>query len=164
MLEITFSKNGEQYVSNPIFASGVSVVSYQIGYKKAGARLLVETSFSPTDGWKLVVDQVAPAMDDMCVGTQLVPKGAYVRFRTNTIPDKVLVNIGSDGNSGSAESSEIVETLPSSGEEGRMYHVKNNKGIENNEYDEYVFLNGKYEKIGEEHELADDNDIDKLFG
>lgn len=172
MLEISFTQQGQQYISNPIFASGNSVIAYQIGYEKAGARLLLDKSFSPTDGWRLFLDQVAPAMDFMCVGSQPVPKSMYIRFRSDSEPIKVLVDLNVSGDDGSAEEpsknpteSEIVDTLPETGKEGGFYFVKNNSENENNQYDEYMFVNGKYEKIGEpEHELADENDINQLFG
>lgn len=41
----------------------------------------------------------------------------------------------------------VVEELPSSGEKSTIYLVSNSKA-ENDTYDEYIFVNGKFEKIG----------------
>ncbi|HGD1861094.1 MULTISPECIES: hypothetical protein [Bacillota] len=41
----------------------------------------------------------------------------------------------------------VVEELPSSGEKSTIYLVSNSKA-ENDAYDEYIFVNGKFEKIG----------------
>lgn len=41
----------------------------------------------------------------------------------------------------------VVEELPSSGEKSIIYLVSNSKA-ENDAYDEYIFVNGKFEKIG----------------
>ncbi|MCK1237919.1 hypothetical protein MX111_00290 [Streptococcus uberis] len=41
----------------------------------------------------------------------------------------------------------VVEELPSSGEKSTIYLVSNSK-VENDAYDEYIFVNGKFEKIG----------------
>lgn len=41
----------------------------------------------------------------------------------------------------------VVEELPSSGEKSTIYLVSNSK-TENDAYDEYIFVNGKFEKIG----------------
>ena len=41
----------------------------------------------------------------------------------------------------------VVEELPTSGEQAIIYLVSNNKG-DNDAYDEYIFVNGKFEKIG----------------
>ncbi|WP_231907646.1 hypothetical protein [Streptococcus pyogenes] len=37
--------------------------------------------------------------------------------------------------------------MPSSGEKSTIYLVSNSK-VENDAYDEYIFVNGKFEKIG----------------
>ena len=41
----------------------------------------------------------------------------------------------------------IVTTLPSTGEPGVIY-LKSNGGSTSNIYDEYIYVNGKFEKIG----------------
>lgn len=41
----------------------------------------------------------------------------------------------------------VVEELPASGEKATIYLVSNAKG-DNDSYDEYIFVNGKFEKIG----------------
>lgn len=41
----------------------------------------------------------------------------------------------------------VVEELPSSGEKSTIYLVSKSKA-ENDDYDEYIFVNGKFEKIG----------------
>lgn len=41
----------------------------------------------------------------------------------------------------------VVEELPSNGEKSTIYLVSNSKA-ENDAYDEYIFVNGKFEKIG----------------
>lgn len=41
----------------------------------------------------------------------------------------------------------VVEELPSSGEKSTIYLVSNSKA-KNDAYDEYIFVNGKFEKIG----------------
>ena len=42
----------------------------------------------------------------------------------------------------------VVSSLPSSGEDGVMYLVLNEEGIERDVYNEYIWVNGSFEKIG----------------
>lgn len=42
----------------------------------------------------------------------------------------------------------VVASLPSSGEDGVMYLVLNEEGIERDVYNEYIWVNGGFEKIG----------------
>lgn len=182
MVETTFTKSGEQYISNPIFGNGNSLVKYQVGYKKAGARFLLEQSYSPTDGFQLFVDKVAPAMPDYIVGTQLLPSAMYVRFRSDVNPDDVFVDVESvGGQTGSSilppDITEkiakidsklekvIVEELPnvSEAQENTIYAVKNNGSEDGNVYDEYIIENGAWERLGSEHDLVGDGDIEALF-
>lgn len=41
----------------------------------------------------------------------------------------------------------VVEELPTSGDKATIYLISNDKG-NNDSYDEYIFVNGKFEKIG----------------
>lgn len=43
---------------------------------------------------------------------------------------------------------EIVETLPTTGQKGTIYFLKFDENDETNKYQEYLFINGKWEKIG----------------
>ncbi len=42
----------------------------------------------------------------------------------------------------------IVEELPPTGEDGVMYLVLSEEGVEQDIYNEYIYVNGKFEKIG----------------
>ena len=42
----------------------------------------------------------------------------------------------------------IVQTLPAAGNQGTFYFVPNSQGSGNNVYDEYVYINNSWEKIG----------------
>lgn len=42
---------------------------------------------------------------------------------------------------------QVTSSLPEEGEVGTIYFVSNNKGA-NDVYDEYIFYNGQFEKIG----------------
>lgn len=179
MVEITFTKSGEQFISNPIFGNGNSLVKYQIGYKEAGARLLIEQSYSPTDGFQLFVDKVAPAMPDYIVGTQLLPSAMYLRFRSNVNPDDIFVDVESVGGQTGTPilptdiiekidtklEKIIVEELPSVTEakENTIYAVKNSGSEDGNAYDEFIVENGSWERLGSEHELVGNEDIEALF-
>lgn len=182
MVEITFTKSGEQYISNPIFGNGSSLVKYQVGYKKAGARLLLEQSFSPTDGFQLFLDKVAPAMPDYIVGTQFLPSAMYLRFRTDVNPDDVIIDVENVGGTSGAPilpedvtekinqietklEKVIVEELPviTEAKANTIYAVKNNGSEDGNLYDEYVLENGNWERLGSEHALASEDDIMSLF-
>ena len=65
----------------------------------------------------------------------------YVRKVELTNEVKTII-----GNKGALEFS-VVSTLPESGEKATIYLLSNDKG-ENDAYDEYIYVNGKFEKIG----------------
>ena len=43
---------------------------------------------------------------------------------------------------------EVVQSLPATGDNGTFYFVASNSGTTNNIYDEYVYVNSSWEKIG----------------
>lgn len=180
MNDITFSKEGELYVSNPIFGNGNSVVKYQVGFKVAGARFLVEQSYSPTFGWELFIDKVTPQIPNYVVGAQNIPNGMYVRFRSTAEPCDVKVDVVAEGGGGgnpqeitnkideidkSKYGLKVVEELPpiSDAKENVIYSVKNSGLEDGNVRDEYVLIDGKFERLGSETFSVDDNEIDALF-
>lgn len=73
--------------------------------------------------------------------TDLTDGADYIKKAELTEEVKSLI-----GNTKALEFS-VVEELPSSGEKSTIYLVSNSKA-ENDAYDEYIFVNGKFEKIG----------------
>ena len=57
---------------------------------------------------------------------------------------------GDKGDTGtSLISVQVVENLPASGDTGTLYFVPNNSGQSQNAYDEYIYCNNAWEKLGE---------------
>lgn len=100
----------------------------------------------------------------------------YIRFRTTAEPIEIKVEVVSDGvASNVTEQVEIinktkleplyVDELPPIGEakENIIYSVKNSGKEDGNVRDEFIFSNGKYERLGSETLSVEDSEIDALF-
>lgn len=60
-------------------------------------------------------------------------------------------------------STSIVTELPSTGEANTVYLIPDKHAGDNDRYDEYLWANGSWEKIGNTDTLADADTIDELF-
>ena len=69
--------------------------------------------------------------------------------------------------SGSGTSYTVVSSLPQTGEAGTIYYIPNNQDEDNNFYDEYTYINGRWEKIGTVNNLdltpISNDSIDSYF-
>jgi len=65
-----------------------------------------------------------------------------------TTSSEVSSMISSAVSSITSFSTEIVSTLPTSGQTGRFYFVPNSSSVEQNIYDEYIYVDNKWEKLG----------------
>lgn len=68
--------------------------------------------------------------------------------REETFLKVILDNAGSGGGGGTSFKILIVETLPIIGEEGALYLIRKTSGATDDLYDEYVWINNKYELLG----------------
>lgn len=78
------------------------------------------------------------------------------RYYTETEIDAKVNNINSQINSLIGFTATIVNSLPSTGEVGVMYLTLNtSSSVEGNVYDEYIWVNNKFEKIGSTETTVD---------
>lgn len=80
-------------------------------------------------------------------GTTYNFKDAWARTNLQTASQVQTAITTALGNISEFEIS-VVQTLPTAGESGTFYFVSNTQGSENNIYDEYVYVNNSWEKIG----------------
>lgn len=79
--------------------------------------------------------------DKSSVPTSLSQLTNDTKFKTETEIQEMI-------SKSSSFKKEVVDSLPSSGEENVFYLVKDTKGKDNNNYLEYLWINGKWELIG----------------
>ena len=78
------------------------------------------------------------------------------RYYTETEIDVKVNNINSQINSLIGFTATIVNSLPSTGEVGVMYlKLNTSASVEGNSYDEYIWVNNKFEKIGSTETTVD---------
>jgi hypothetical protein len=78
------------------------------------------------------------------------------RYYTETEIDAKVTNINSQINSLIGFTATIVNSLPSTGEVGVMYlKLNTSASVEGNIYDEYIWVNNKFEKIGSTETTVD---------
>lgn len=78
------------------------------------------------------------------------------RYYTETEIDAKVNNINSQINSLIGFTATIVNSLPSTGEVGVMYlKLNTSSSVESNIYDEYIWVNNKFEKIGSTETTVD---------
>lgn len=78
------------------------------------------------------------------------------RYYTETEIDAKVNNINSQINSLIGFTATIVNSLPSTGEVGVMYlKLNTSASVEGNSYDEYIWVNNKFEKIGSTETTVD---------
>lgn len=78
------------------------------------------------------------------------------RYYTETEIDAKVNNINSQINSLIGFTATIVNSLPSTGEVGVMYlKLNTSSSVEGNVYDEYIWVNNKFEKIGSTETTVD---------
>ena len=78
------------------------------------------------------------------------------RYYTETEIDEKVNNINSQINSLIGFTATIVNSLPSTGEVGVMYlKLNTSASVEGNIYDEYIWVNNKFEKIGSTETTVD---------
>lgn len=74
---------------------------------------------------------------------------------------------GQSSPSGGGTSYIVVNSLPNIGEAGTIYYIPNNQDEDNNFYDEYTYVNGRWEKIGTVNNLdlipISNDSIDSYF-
>ena len=70
----------------------------------------------------------------------------------------------SSGGGNVSFSNKIVNSLPAAGEIGVIYFVPNNNNEESNLYDEYIYINNKWEKLGVVEENLIPISVDSIDG
>ena len=85
-----------------------------------------------------VGDQVGtPAVTVVKTGTDLNPTFTFNFTNLKGEPGDNLITV------------QVVESLPVTGTQGILYFVANNSGESQNAYDEYIYNNGNWEKLGQ---------------
>lgn len=86
-------------------------------------------------------EELSGKADISSIPTSLSQLTNDTNFKTETEIQEMIVKY-------SSLKKEVVDALPSTGEENVFYLVKDNKGKDGNSYLEYLWINGKWELVG----------------